>query len=105
MMRQGYRFDITVLENAVFTFARSLNSDVHHGAGQVVGSDDQVGERHSKHRVDPAQQAVAEIRLLPRLDGIDVCGAEDVNTGKSSCKERLFCLSLYSERRPSESAP
>src|SRR4029077_20687792 len=93
--------EVAVLENDALTLACSLNDDIHHGPGQVVRPNHQVGERHSKRGVDPAQQAVAEIWLLPRLDGVDVSGPEDVSAGKSGREDRLFCLAFVaSESHP-----
>ena len=44
--------------------------------------------------VERAQHAVAEIRLLARLDGIDVPGPKDVDARKPRCEERLFRVSF-----------
>jgi hypothetical protein len=65
-----------VLRTATFTMA----------LGQVVGPNHLVGEKHPKRRIDPKQQAVAEIGFLPRLHGIDVRGSEDVDGRKARAK-------------------
>ena len=65
--------DVTVLENPPSALLPlHAQSDIHHGPGQVVGRNDLVGKQHAKGGVEPTQQAIAEIRFLPRLHGIDV---------------------------------
>jgi hypothetical protein len=54
--------------------------------GQVVGPNHLVGEKHQKRRIDPTQQAAAEIGVLPLLHGIDVRGSEDVDGRKARAK-------------------
>jgi len=46
----------------------------------------QVREQYPKRGVDRAHKPVAEIRFLPRLDGIDVRGPEEANAGKTLCE-------------------
>jgi hypothetical protein len=82
MKRLDHGADVPVLENEFPTLASSPEGNINHRSGQIVGPNHLVGERHPKERVDRAQQAVAEIRFLPRLDGIDVRGPEDVNAGE-----------------------
>ena len=67
--------------------ARVADGDIDHGSGQVVGPNHLVGKQQPKRRVDRAQQAVAEIRFLPRLDRVDVRGAEDVQA-REPCRVR-----------------
>src|SRR6516164_8854982 len=101
MRRPDHRFDVTVFENEALTLVRGLDGDVYHRPGQIVRPNHQVGEHQAERRVEPTQQAVAEIRLLPWLDGIDVGWPKDVNTGKPSCEERLFRLPFVaSESHP-----
>jgi hypothetical protein len=75
--------DVTVLEHDGVIFAPdTAHRDIHHGPSQVVSANHLVGEQHSKQRIQRAEQAVAEIRFLPRLHGIDVRGPEEVNARK-----------------------
>src|ERR1700756_2764105 len=53
-----------------------------------------VGEQHPKHRVDRAQQAIAEIRLLPRRHRIDVCRAKEIDLRETGRAQRVLGLSL-----------
>jgi hypothetical protein len=69
--------DVTVLENRASALPRSGYDGIHHGPGQVVGSNHLIGEQQPKRRVDRSQQAVTEIRFLARLHGVDVCGPEE----------------------------
>src|SRR2546422_8423071 len=71
--------DVTVLENQRSALSRSLHGGIHHRSGQVVGSNHLVGEQHPKYGIDRAQEAIAEIGLPARLDGVDVRGAEHVH--------------------------
>jgi hypothetical protein len=82
MKRFDHGLDVTVLENEAWALACSPDGGLHHGAGQVVGPNHLVGEQQPKRRVDRAQQAVAEIRFLARLRGVDVRGPEEINAGK-----------------------
>jgi predicted translin family RNA/ssDNA-binding protein len=43
-----------------------VDGDIHHRAGQVVGPNHLIGEQYPKHRVDPAQQAIAEVTSTTR---------------------------------------
>ncbi len=72
----------------------SADGNIDHGPGQVVGPNHLVGEHDPEERVDCAQQAVAEIRFLPRLHRVDVRGPEDVNAGKTRCEQCLLGLTL-----------
>src|ERR1700719_4401567 len=80
--RVDHGANVTVLQNHSSVLPSSPDGNIHHGTGQVVGANYLVGEQHAKHRVDSAQQAVAKIRLLPRLYRVDVRGSEDVHTGE-----------------------
>jgi hypothetical protein len=62
---------------------RSLDNDIDHGPGKFVGPNHLVRKHRPKGGVDHSQQAVVEIRSLPRLDGIDVRGPKDVNARKT----------------------
>src|ERR1700730_4780426 len=92
--------NVTVLENPKFAFS-SLDGDVHHGTCQVVGPNHQVWKRQLKGGVDGAQEAIAEIRFLPRLDRVDVRGSEEVNAREFGREECVLGLSLI----PRESDP
>jgi hypothetical protein len=41
---RDYGLDVAVLENEPSTFPCFSHRDIHHGSGQVVGSNDLVGE-------------------------------------------------------------
>jgi hypothetical protein len=69
-----HRPDVTVFENPEWLFPNSPHDD--HAAGQIIGPNYLVREQHAKYGIDCPQQAVAEIRFLPRLHGIDVRGPE-----------------------------
>jgi len=86
MKRLGHCPDIAVLEDQAPVLRCSPDGDIDHGLGQFVGPNHLVREQHPKRGVECAQKAVAEIRFLPRLDGIDVRGPEDVNAGETGCK-------------------
>ena len=90
----GHRSDVTVLENEARTISGSPDGYIHHGAGQVVGSDYLIGEQHSKRGVDCAQDAVAEIRFLPRRHGVDIRGPEKVNMGEPRRQQCILGRSL-----------
>ena len=77
--------DVTVLENPASALS-SLDGDLHHGTCQVVGPNHLVWKQQLKRGVDSAQKAIAEIRFLPRLHGVDVCGPEEVNAWKTSAR-------------------
>src|SRR5229473_7563991 len=87
--------NVAVLENPTSAVS-SLDGDVHHGACQVVGTNHLVRKQQLKHGVDGAQKAIAEIRFLPRLHGVDVCGPEEVNARESGREECVLGLSLVS---------
>ena len=55
--------------------------------GTAYGLKSLIGEERPKHGVDPSQEAVAEIRFLPRLHGIYVGGPEDVNVWEPGREE------------------
>ena len=93
--RFDYCSDVAVLENPISAVS-SLDGDVHHGACQVVGTNHLVRKQQLKHGVDGAQKAIAEIRFLPRLHGVDVCGPEEVNARESGREECVLGLSLVS---------
>jgi hypothetical protein len=61
---------------------------------KFVGPNHLVRQQHPKRGVDRAHEPVAEIRFLPRLNGIDVRGPEDVNAGKTCREQCIFGLSL-----------
>src|SRR5580704_13664940 len=67
LKRLDHGSDITVLENRASTLPRSAYDDIHHRPGQVVGPNHLVREERPKRGVDRSQQAVAEIRFVPRL--------------------------------------
>ena len=76
-------------------------ADIDHGAGQIICANHLAGEHHAKRGIDRAQHAIAEIRLLARLDRIDVRGPEDVNAGESRRQQPFLRLSLVArEGRP-----
>src|SRR5579862_8580607 len=60
-------------------------------------------EQNPKHRVDRAQQPVAEIGLSSRLNGVNVSG-EGVNAWKRHCAQRVLSVALIAcERHPTPS--
>src|SRR5580704_17521919 len=83
LKRLDHGSDVTVLENRASALPRIAYHGAHHGPGQVVGANHLDGEQHPKHWIDPAQEAVSEVRFLPRLHGVDVRGPEDVNVRES----------------------
>jgi hypothetical protein len=87
--------DVAVLENPTSAVS-SLDDDVHHDTCQVVGTNHLVRKQQLKRGVDGAQKAIAEIRFLPRLHGIDICGPEEVNARESGREESVLGLSLVS---------
>ena len=87
--------DVAVLENSTSGIS-SLDGLVHHGTCQVVGPNHLVRKQQLKRGVDGAQKPIAEIRFLPRLHGIDICGPEEVNARESGREECVLGLSLVS---------
>ena len=87
--------DVTVLKNPNFAVS-SLDREVHHGTSQVVGPDNQIWKRQLEGRVDRAQQPIAEIRFLPRLDRIDIRRPKEVDAWKAGREKCVFGLSLVS---------
>src|SRR5579862_1921299 len=73
--------DVPVLEYRILRLSSTPDDHLHHCSGQIVGTNDLVGEQNPEHGVDAPQDAVAEIRLLPRLHRIDVCRTEDIDGG------------------------
>jgi hypothetical protein len=65
MKRLDHGSDVAVLENQASGLPCFADGNIHHGARQVVGRNDLIGEQHPKQRVDRAQQPVAEVRFLP----------------------------------------
>jgi hypothetical protein len=86
MKRLGHSPDVTVLENQASTLPSSPEGDIDHRSGQIVGPNHLVREEHPKRGIDCAQQAVTEIRFIPRFHRVDVRGPEDVNAGKTLCE-------------------
>jgi hypothetical protein len=83
MKRIDYGSDVTVLENRAAAQPRSAYGGSHHGKGQVIGANHLVREQQAKQRINPSQEAVTEIRFLPRLHRVDVRGPEEVNARES----------------------
>ncbi len=83
MKRLDYGSDVTVLENRAAAQPRSAYGGGHHGQCQVIGANHLVREQQAKQRINPSQEAVTEIRLLPGLHGVDVRRPEDVNVRES----------------------
>ena len=94
LKRLNHRPDVTILENWASALPCSPNGGFYHGVGQVIRPNHLVREQHSSRRIHRAQQAVAEIRFLPRLHRVDVRGPEDVNAGKTRCEQCLLGLTL-----------
>src|ERR1700719_4458873 len=90
--------DIVVLEHRCAALLCSSHGDVDHHSCQIVGSDHLAGKQHPKYGIDRAQQSVAEIRLLPRLHGIDVGGAKDVNGVEPRCEKCVLGLALIARK-------
>ena len=88
--------NVTVLENQRPAFSSASHGDIHHRSGQVVGTNHLVGEQHPKCGINGAQEAIAEIGLPARLDGVDVRGAKDVHARKSCRGQCLLGLTLIS---------
>ena len=101
--------DVTVLQDARSAFSRTSHRGIHHRSGHVVGTNDLVGEQRPEYGIDRAQEAIAQIGLSARLDGIDICGAKDVQVGKSCRGQYLLSSPLYRAKairlRPVGSAP
>ena len=74
MKRPAHGEDVTVFENEALALSTFSEYDIHHGFGQVIGANHEVGKQQTKHRVGHPQQAVAEIGLFPWLNGVDVGG-------------------------------
>ncbi len=87
--------NVAVLENPTSALS-ALDGDVHHSTCQVVATNHLVRKQQLKRGVDDAQKAIAEIRFLPRLHGVDVCGPEEVNTREPGREECVLGLSLVS---------
>jgi hypothetical protein len=118
MKRLDHGPDVTVLENRASVLPCSPDGNIQHGPGQVVGPNHLVVEQHPKCRVDPAQQAVTEVRFPSRLHGVDLRGPEEVNAREPSgsgkiglnnsdgCRPAqpkfLLCQSLPQTLQPSE---
>ena len=71
--------DVTILQNQASALPCFPDGDGQHGPSQVVRPNHLIREQHPKCGVDPAQKAVAEIRLLPRLYGVNIRGPEEVD--------------------------
>src|SRR5580658_2233090 len=96
--------DVTVLENESPALASFPEGNINHRSGQIVSPNHLVREQHPKRGIDCAQQSVTEIRLLPRLHGVDVRGPEDVNAGEPGGEECILGLSLVTrEGNPTSS--
>src|ERR1700733_6880181 len=94
MKRTDHGTDVAILENLAWSCSCSGSDDIHHRSGQVVNSDHLIGKQSPKYWVDSSHQAVAEIRLLARLHGVDVGGPKNVKSRKSRGEENIFGLSL-----------
>src|ERR1700686_5340532 len=103
MVSLDHGSDVAVLEN-LGSKVSSLDGDVHHGACQVVGTNHLVRKQQLKRGVDGAQKAIAEIRFLPRLHGIDVGGTEEVNARKPGREQCVLGLSLVSRESDTTSS-
>jgi hypothetical protein len=104
MTRPAHGSDVAILKNQTFTVPGSQDSGIDHSTGEVVGSDYLIGEQRTKHRVDPAQESVAEIRFLPGFDGVDVGGPKNINTRKPGREKCIFGFSLVARERYATSA-
>jgi hypothetical protein len=51
--------NIGVLQHEDFGLRDVTNADVHHGAAQIIGSNDELGKESPKHGLDHAQHSVA----------------------------------------------
>jgi len=49
--------NLTILENLASALRCLPDSNIHHGAGQVVSPYHLIGEQHTQRGVDPAQHA------------------------------------------------
>src|SRR5579862_840427 len=95
--------DFAVLEN-LGSMVSPLDGDVHHGTCQFVGTNHLVGKQYPKRGVNRTQQAITEVRFLPRLDRVDVRGPEDINAREARREECLLSLSLIACERHSTSS-
>ena len=89
-----HRTNVAVFENKASDLPCFPDCNIHHRPRQIVGANDLVGEQHPKRRVGRAQQTVAEIRLLARLDRIDICRPKHVNAREPCRDQRFLGLSL-----------
>src|ERR1700758_132056 len=96
MKRTDHGADVAILENLAWSCSCSGSNNIHHRSGQVVSSDHLIGKQSPKNWVDSSHQAVAKIGLLSPLDGVDVGGPENGESGKSRGEENIFRLSLIS---------
>src|ERR1700739_1330981 len=94
MKRTDHGADVAILEDLAWSGSCSGSDNIHHRPGQVISSDHLIGKQSPKYRVDSSHQAVAKMRLLSRLHGVDVGGPENVKSRKSRGEENIFCLSL-----------
>src|ERR1700751_6070853 len=78
-MRLDHGSDIAVFQDHAFALVRLSQHNIQHCPGQVIGANDLVREQNPEYRIDRAQQSVAEVRFVPRLDGVDICRPEKVN--------------------------
>src|SRR5579863_3951349 len=102
--RLDYRSDVAVFKYSVGAFHCFPNHNVHHGPRQVVGRNHLVGEQHPKYRVNSTEKPVAEIRLLPRLDRVDIGRSKYIDVGEPRGQQRVFGFSLIAcEGHPASS--
>src|ERR1700759_4285885 len=92
MKRHGA--EVAILENPAWSCSSSGGDNIHHCSGQVVSSDHLIGKQSPKYWIDSSHEAVAKIRLLSRLHGVDVGGPKNVESRKPRAEENIFRLSL-----------
>ena len=79
MKRLDHSPNIAILENCAWALSSFSNGDIYHGPAQIVSPNHLIREQDSKRGIDPAHEAIAEVRFLPRLYGVDIRGPEKVN--------------------------
>src|ERR1700758_3829183 len=103
-MRLDHGSNIAVLQNQDLALLRLSQHKIPHGASQIIGANDLVREQHPEYWVDRAQQPVAEVRFLPRLDGVDIRRPEKVNMRETRRQHCGLSLSLVAREGTPASA-
>jgi hypothetical protein len=103
-MRLDHGSDIAVFQNQALAVLCLSEHNIHHCPGQIIGANDLVREQNPEYRIDRAQQPVAEVRFVPRLNGVDIRRPEKVNMRETRCQHCVLSLSLVArEGKPASS--